>query len=57
MVKIDFHKEIKIIPLYKVVLPGIISYIIVIIAYFGGEDGLFFLVCAKGLVQQRKKPL
>lgn len=44
MVKIDFHKEIKIIPLYKVVLPSIISYIIVIIAYFGGEDGLFFLV-------------
>ena len=41
--KIDFHKEIKIIPLYKVVLPSIISYIIVIIAYFGGEDGLFFL--------------
>ena len=43
--KIDFHKEIRIIPLfYKVILPSLISYIIVIIAYFGGEDGLFFLV-------------
>lgn len=43
--KIDLHKEIRIFPsFYKVVLPSIISYIIVIIAYFGGEDGLSFLI-------------
>ena len=43
--KVDFHKEIRIAPsFYKVILPSVISYIIVIIAYFGGEDGLFFLV-------------
>lgn len=43
--KVDFNKELRIIPsIYKVILPSIISYIIVIIAYFGGEDGLFFLI-------------
>ncbi|MGN1089023.1 MAG: hypothetical protein ACI4Q6_01360, partial [Huintestinicola sp.] len=40
---IDFHKEIS--PsMIKVILLSIISYIIVIAAYFYGDDGLFFLV-------------
>lgn len=39
--KIDFQKEIKIFPsLYMVVLPSVISYIIVFLAYYNGEDGL-----------------
>lgn len=39
--KINFQKEIKIFPsLYMVVLPSVISYIIVFLAYYNGENVL-----------------
>lgn len=43
--KIDFHKEIMIPQsFYGVILPSIFSYVIVILAYYGGEDGLSILI-------------